>query len=210
MNRFYAIFRRYGWRTPFVVLVLSIMRFEWVRQDLFRRWLILITRGTKGKHIRFGRDVRIPPGCDLTLGQDLYIGDRCVFELSIAPRARVTVGDNTWISHDCHIGSYGGIDIGANVLIGEFVSLRDTSHSYANPDVPITHQDDIVGTITISDDVWIGRGTIVIGRPDGVTIGYGSVIGANSVVSSSIPPYSVIAGTPARHIRFRNEDMEKS
>ena len=56
--------------------------------------------------------------------------------------------------------------------------------------------------ITIEDDVWIGGGAIIL---PGVTIGKGSVIGTGSVVTKSIPPYSVAAGNPCRVIKTNKE-----
>jgi virginiamycin A acetyltransferase len=56
------------------------------------------------------------------------------------------------------------------------------------------------GPIHIGDDVWIGANCTIT---DGVKIGNGSVIGANSVVTSDVPEYSIYAGTPAKFIRKR-------
>ncbi len=54
--------------------------------------------------------------------------------------------------------------------------------------------------VTIEDDVWVAGRAIIT---DGVTIGRGSIVGAGSVVTASVPPYSVVAGVPARIIRSR-------
>ena len=54
--------------------------------------------------------------------------------------------------------------------------------------------------VVIEDDVWIGTRAIVLG---GVTIGRGAVIGAGAVVTKSIPPYAIAAGSPARVLRYR-------
>ncbi len=54
--------------------------------------------------------------------------------------------------------------------------------------------------VTVGHDVWIGHGAIIL---PGVSIGHGAVIGAGSVVSKDVAPYSVVAGTPARHIKWR-------
>jgi acetyltransferase-like isoleucine patch superfamily enzyme len=56
------------------------------------------------------------------------------------------------------------------------------------------------GPIVIGNDVWIGQRAIVM---SGVTIGNGAVIGAGAVVTKSVAPYEIVAGNPARHIRFR-------
>lgn len=59
------------------------------------------------------------------------------------------------------------------------------------------------GNITIGDDVWIGYGSIIL---SGVTIGRGSVVAAGSVVTHDIPPYAIVAGNPAKIIKYRFPD----
>jgi len=59
------------------------------------------------------------------------------------------------------------------------------------------------GDVSIGNDVWIGHGAVIL---SGVTIGHGAVIGACSVLSSNVGPYEIVAGNPARHIRFRFSD----
>ncbi len=56
------------------------------------------------------------------------------------------------------------------------------------------------GDVTIGNDVWIGYGSLIV---SGVKIGDGAVIGANSIVTKSVPPYAVVAGNPAKIIRYR-------
>lgn len=58
------------------------------------------------------------------------------------------------------------------------------------------------GPIVLGDDVWIGFGSIIL---SGVTIGQGSIIGAGSIVTKDIEPYSIACGAPARRIRYRHE-----
>jgi virginiamycin A acetyltransferase len=56
------------------------------------------------------------------------------------------------------------------------------------------------GDVKIGNDVWIGYGALIL---SGVSIGNGAVIAARSVVTKNVAPYSIVAGNPARHIRFR-------
>lgn len=63
-------------------------------------------------------------------------------------------------------------------------------------------RDQTKGPITVGNDVWIGSRAIVL---SGVTIGHGAVVGAGSVVTKDVPPYAVVAGNPARLIRYRFE-----
>lgn len=56
------------------------------------------------------------------------------------------------------------------------------------------------GDILIGNDVWIGEGCIIMG---GIFIGDGAVIGAGSVVTKNVEEYSIVGGTPARHIKYR-------
>jgi acetyltransferase-like isoleucine patch superfamily enzyme len=163
----------------------------------------LYTRGSKGKRIVLGRQIEITPGSKLTLGDDIHIGPRCSFEIGVNPAASVSIGSNTWISRDCCIVSRNNITVGRNVLIGEFVSLRDTTHASADVTRSIKGQGDIIGSIEIQDDVWIGRGVIILGREEGVVIGRGAIVGANSVVAKSVPAMTIVGGVPAHPIRPR-------
>jgi acetyltransferase-like isoleucine patch superfamily enzyme len=67
-----------------------------------------------------------------------------------------------------------------------------------------THQRKPPLRVTIGHDVWIGRSAIVL---PGVEIGTGAVIGAGAVVTKSVPPYAIVAGNPARLIRYRFNEL---
>ena len=57
--------------------------------------------------------------------------------------------------------------------------------------------------MTIGNDVWIGRNAIIM---DGVTVGTGAIVGAAAVVTKDVPPYAIVAGVPARIIRYRFDE----
>jgi acetyltransferase-like isoleucine patch superfamily enzyme len=199
----YRTISRYGWRTPAVLASIVVRRIHRWRARVLCGWLSMTTCGEKGDDIFLGRDMDVTPGGVLDIGDRVYIGDRSVFEIGINPVGRLRIEADAWISHDCHILAYKQVHIGRSALIGEFVSIRDSTHRFSDVAVPIKEQGDILGTITIEDGVWIGRGTLVQGKPDGIVIGKGAIVAANSVVSKSIPPFEIWGGTPARSIRGR-------
>jgi len=74
-----------------------------------------------------------------------------------------------------------------------------------NADIPIRLQGGRFGSIEIGDDVWIGTGVIVLTN---IKIGQGAVIGAGSIVTRDVPEYAVVAGNPAKIIKYRtNQDI---
>lgn len=119
------------------------------------------------------------------------------------------IDDNCEIGKYTYIGTYSNITrakIGNYCSIGNFVSIGpgehkmdriSTSHWFAqrNNYDELTEQDCIIG-----DDVWIGVGVII---RRGVHVGTGAVIGANSFVNSDVPPFAIVAGSPAKIIRYR-------
>lgn len=202
-SRLGASIARYGWRAGPVGLLWAVGKIAAVRFAARRFYLQVTTLGSKGRELAVGANVRVTPGSVLVIEERVTIGDSSIVEISNNPRASVTIGANTYISHHCHICSFGSVEIGRSVLVGEYVSIRDSSHRTDRADVPIAKQGDRVGTIRIEEDVWIGRGVAILGRPNGVTIGRGSIIGANAVVTQSIPSGEVWAGVPAQFIRRR-------
>ncbi|MBX3054989.1 MAG: acyltransferase [Anaerolineae bacterium] len=114
----------------------------------------------------------------------------------------LTIGDNSAIGAYSFIGAQGGIQIGADVLMGPRVSLHAENHLYSDSRSPIRLQGESRQGIVIEDDCWIGAGSIIL---DGVHIGQGSVIAAGSVVTKNVPTNSVVAGVPARPIKTRTD-----
>ncbi len=119
----------------------------------------------------------------------------------------IEIGDNAQIGSYNSIASIKKILIGKNVLFGPHVHITDHSHGYQDITKPIMHQRAFSkGPIIIEDDCWLGFGCHIM---PGVHIGKHVAIGANSVVTRDIPPYSVAAGIPAKVVkRFNFETKE--
>jgi|GEM_PF-159577 len=114
----------------------------------------------------------------------------------------IHIGKGCWIQQGCTFFDRGGITIGDGVFIGPKVNLITINHD-PNPD----NRNATYGRpIVIEDKVWIGIGATVL---PGVHIGYGSIIGANSVVTHDVPPMTIVGGNPAKIIKaIETKDKE--
>ena len=137
---------------------------------------------------------------NIIVGKKCWIGHD-VF-LSSGRGCEIKIGDGVSLNTGCHVVAVSGIQIGKNTAIGEYVSIRDQNHTFDRTDIPIKEQGFTGEPIEIGEDVWIGRGVMIC---PGVKIGNGAVIGANSVVTKDVGAFTIVAGSPARLIRFRGK-----
>lgn len=144
-------------------------------------------------------------GCELKVGTGSIISCHINFD---KPNASVCIGDRTFIGKS-NIVCADNINIGNDVLISWGCTIVDhNSHPIAwgkrAKDVSDWKKNIkdwtnvIVSPIVVMDKVWIGFGVILL---KGVTIGEGAIIGAGSVVTKDVPPWTIVAGNPARIIR---------
>jgi acetyltransferase-like isoleucine patch superfamily enzyme len=133
----------------------------------------------------------------------LVVGDSCFLGagvFKVTEGAEIRIGDRVLINNGFVISANELIEIGADSLIGEYVSIRDADHAFSRRDIPISLQGFTSAPIRIGEDVWIGRGAVIL---KGIEIGRGAVIGANSVVTHDVAPYDIVVGAPARRVRSR-------
>jgi len=114
--------------------------------------------------------------------------------IRVAPGASLTVGNNCSLASGVQLEAWHDIRIGNSVLIGAFSTIFDDDRHDVEPGSAARYK----GPLVIGDNVWMPHHVTVL---PGVTIGEGCVIGAYSVVSRDIPPYSFAAGSPARVVR---------
>lgn len=172
--------------------------------SLILRWLldapgltvetVPLVRGAR--HIRWGNSVRL--GRNGWIEAITKYGDQCF-------NPCIVIGDGSSASDNVHLTCINRIDIGQHVLMGSQVYIADHGHGcYRGPSTsdpsepPSRRQLSGGGPVFIEENVWIGDNVIIIGP---VTIGRGSVVGANSVVRKDIPPNHIAVGSPAHPIK---------
>lgn len=161
------------------------------------------------ENIRLGRYVYIDHGVYLhacpggiELGERTFVmhnAELHVFNFRDLPHAFIKVGARSFIGESAIIRGQGGVTIGEAVLIGPAAQILAVNHSFADPKLHIMDQGISGEGIVIEDGAWIGAGAVIL---DGVRIGRGSVVGANSVVTRDVPSRSLVAGAPARVIKY--------
>lgn len=135
-------------------------------------------------------------GCDIALWSWNAVnikGDDC----------KLIIKNNVSITDRCIISAANRIEIGNGCLLGRDTFITDNSHgeNISIDELNISpHKRNIFskGTVIIGDNVWTGKNVCIMPN---VKIGNGAIIGANSVVTHNIPPYSVAVGSPAKVIK---------
>ncbi len=125
------------------------------------------------------------------------------------------LGDHTYIQRNssvlnCAIGKFCSIGPNVNIGLGQHPIERVSTHpAFYSITQPLALTFAIGDTfepykpIEIGNDVWMGHSSLIM---DGVKIGNGAVIAANSVVTTDVPPYAIVGGVPAKIIRYRFDD----
>jgi acetyltransferase-like isoleucine patch superfamily enzyme len=158
---------------------------EFARRRAFARWPL---HGNALQALRDGR---------------LEIGEHAVLEphvwLEAPAPARITIGTGTSLNIATMVAAVELVEIGDHCMFANGCFVTDADHRFDDPVRPVPWQGfTSKGPVRIGDNVWCGTHVVVT---SGVTIGERSVIGANSVVTTDIPPFSVAAGAPARVVR---------
>lgn len=114
----------------------------------------------------------------------------------------IHIGDNCSIGAQSHITAINKIFIGNNVLTGPRVLITDNAHGESTFEAlqkaPSRRPLYSSGEVIIEDNVWIGEGAMIMPN---VRIGKGAIIACNSVVTKNVPPYTIVAGSPATIIK---------
>ncbi len=174
--------------------------------------IITFFLNSSARIIRFPIDIRGKKGIDF--GKNLTTGYHCRIEsYSCNGQKSLFFGNNVQINDFVHIAALNELRIGDNVLIASKVFITDLEHgSYAgnendsSPDSIVKERPLCSKSVIIKDNVWIGEHVSIL---PGVTVGENSIIGANSVVTKSIPANSIAVGIPAKVIKQYNFETKR-
>lgn len=169
---------------------------------------------SKARLVRFPIDIRNKKNIDFGINLTTGIGCRIeCFPIRSTDDKLLKIGKNVQINDYVHITAAYSVEIGNNVLMASKIYISDCSHgSYignsddSDPRITPTDRSLSVKPVKIQDNVWLGEFVSVL---PGVTIGEGTIVGANSVVTKSLPPYVIAVGSPAKPIKFYNFDTQK-
>ncbi|NJL49063.1 MAG: acyltransferase [Leptolyngbyaceae cyanobacterium SM2_5_2] len=165
-----------------------------------------ISLGHRVRVERFVRILNFEPDSKILLSDRVIVSQNVEIRVhtQAGKNGQIKIGSNTYIGPFSYLsGEY--ISIGKNCLIAPYVGIFANNHVFEDPSCPICEQGHTYQGIVIEDDCWIGAGTKIL---DGVSIGQGSVVGAGSVVTKDLPPYSVAVGVPAKVIKKRNYESQ--
>lgn len=158
-------------------------------------------------------------------GQNLDIHDSATVSKDCQLRWEVTIGPEVTVSHGCklhgkikvkkrtnlnrNVGIHGEAKVGKYCALAPNILIRTFNHNVKKPAIQTKFYEEIwdseyetmtKGPVNIGNDVWIGDRAIIL---SGVTIGDGAVIGAGSIVTHDVDPYSIVAGVPADRVKWR-------
>jgi acetyltransferase-like isoleucine patch superfamily enzyme len=170
-------------------------RIHWqlMRRDAFARWPLHgnVLEALSDGRLEVGANTLFEPGVWITVGDE----------------AQVRIGEGTFLNIAVMVAAMQLVEIGSHCMLANGCFVTDANHRFDDPDTPVPWQGfDSKGPTRIGDNVWMGANVVVT---SGVTIGERCVIGANSVVTQDIPPFSIAAGVPAKVLRAVTYDAQQ-
>lgn len=198
-----------------VVLGRGVMAARGLLRFPLRRHRPFVGRGVSlrsTRNLRFGAGTTFGAGCHVDalstggvrLGRGVSVGRgtrvECTGSLRHLGRGLV-VGDDVGLGTDCFYGCAGGVELGSDTIVGNFVSFHAENHRSDDPGVPIRLQGVTHAGITVGRGCWIGARVTVL---DGVHLGDGCIVAAGAVlVAGDYPARGVYGGIPARRLSDR-------
>ena len=163
----------------------ALIHREFARREAFCRWPVHgnVLEALREGRLEIGPQVLLEPGVWLTCPGD----------------ARIRIGGGTFLNLGVQVAAVASVDIGEHCMFANGCFVTDGDHRFDDPDKPVPWQGFTTkGPTRVGDNVWCGANVVIT---SGVTVGERCVIGANSVVTRDLPPFSIAAGAPAKVLR---------
>ena len=158
---------------------------ELARRESFARWPV------HGNVLEMLRDGRLELGPHVLFEPDVW--------LTAPAPARIRIGGGTFLNLGVMVAASELVEIGEHCMFANHCFVTDANHRFDDPARPVPWQGfTSKGPTRVGANVWCGANVVIT---SGVTIGERCVIGANSVVTTDLPPFSIVAGSPARVLR---------
>ena len=173
-------------------------------KNLLKSWP-LIGFAFCGKNTLIARPRYIHCASRISIGSDVYVGkdsSLCIVQRPDGNRGEIVIGDRVWVTSRLTLYSELKVVIEDNVLIAGGVFISDASRGHATAELPYRDQpNETAAPIIIGEGSWLGQNCVIL---PGVHIGRRCIVGANSVVTKSLPPGSVAVGAPAKIVKQWN------
>ncbi len=172
---------------------------------MWLRWTYPFVSVGSGFWAHYSCDIRRCIAPHIKIGNEVKIDRHVWLTIPSVPNCNepvIVIDDGCGIGRRCMISAQNRIHIEKNTVFGPQALVMDHNHGFEDVTLPIAGQGTTEGgTIRIEEGCWIGFGAAVVCGKGELVIGRNSVLGANSVVTRSIPPYSVVAGNPGRVVK---------
>ena len=168
------------------------------QRDARPRWYVRLVaplyqhRG-RGSKVYWSVRMDTPPYRRFWLGRRSVLESYCCINNAVGD---VTIGDYTRIGIHCTV--IGPVCIGSHVNLARGITVTALNHNFADTTQRIDEQGVSTRPVTIADDVWIGANAVIL---PGVNVGQHAVVAAGAVVTTDVPPYSVVGGVPAKVLK---------
>ncbi len=188
---------------------------RWVRKlhSLWLAWTYPFAAIGKKVSVHYTCDVRRRISGYIKLGSFILLERNVRLDVVLDPAGVepvISIEDGCTLAQRVTLLAINRIHVGKNTIFGPSVLVTDHDHAFEDIHVAIKFQGaNQGGTVRIEEGCWIGFGVAIVGSRGDLVIGKNSVVAANSFITRSVPPFSVVAGNPARVIKQYDPSQEK-